>query len=296
VGVQHRGLIYGYKYGTALMMDAFIPKTARNGAAVIVVISRGLWSGPEYVHIPVFTKNIGSLVEKGYSVFAVMHGSQPKYTLLETKDDVPRAVRYLRQHAKLFNIRPDCIGIIGYSSGGHLALLAATSGTASDPDAEDPVDGQSSRIQAAVAYYPNTDLLNYGAPNRLISEHFAALKLGVDACYDFHRWDKERGLFVPLSDAEKRLVLRATSPLVHVTADDPPTLLFHGDQDAIVPMQQSQVFADRMEEVGAECKLTVAKGAGHGWKTSMPGETDEITEWFDRHLLRETNLSPQPIR
>ena len=296
VAVRETDIVYGRKYGTALVMDAFTPKGDRNGAGVILVISGGLWSGPEYLRLPFFTQNVRTLVEKGYVVFPAMHGSQPKYTLLEIRDDLPRAVRYVRHHARRFGIRPDGIGILGFSSGGHLALLAATSATSGDANAEDPVDRESSKLQAAVAYFPNTDLLNYGAPGRLISEHFASLKLGVDACFDFHRWDKERGLFVPLSDAERRVVFRATSPLAHVTADDPPTLLFHGDQDRIVPIQQSEVFARRMGEVGVECKLVVAKGAGHGWKTPLPDERAEVVEWFDRHLLRQVKASSPPTR
>jgi acetyl esterase/lipase len=281
-------VVHGRKYGAALVMDVYTPKGKRNGAGVVFVVSGGLWSGPEYVCLPFFTQPIGNLAEKGYVVFAVMHGSQPKYTLLEIKDDLPRAVRYVRAHATRFGVRPDRLGIMGYSSGGHLALLAAVTGTPGDPKAEDPVDRESSKLQAVVAYYPNTDLLNYGPANRLISEHFAALKLGVDACYDFHRWDKEKALFVPLSEAEKRVVLRATSPLMYVTADGPPTLLFHGDQDTVVPIQQSHVFARRMGEVGAQCKLVVAKGAGHGWKTPLPGETEEVAQCFERHLFGAT--------
>ena len=295
MALRETDVVYGRKYGSALVMDAFRPKGDRNGAGVILVISGGLWSGPEYLRLPFFTQCIRTLAEKGYVVFAVMHGSQPKYTLLEIRDDLPRAVRYVRHHARRFGIRPDGIGILGFSSGGHLALLAATSATSGDANAEDPVDRESSALQAAVAYFPNVDLLNYGAQGRLISEHFASLKLGVDACFDFHRWDKERGLFVPLTNAESRVVLRETSPLVHVTADDPPTLLFHGDQDRLVPIQQSEILVRRMREVGVECNLVVAKGEGHGWKTALPGERDEVVRWFDRHLLRETN-APPPTR
>ena len=90
------------------------------------------------------------------------------------------------------------------------------------------------------------------------------------------------------------MVFRANSPLVHVTADDPPTLLFHGDQDGMVPMQQSELFAARMREVGVECKLVVAKGEGHGWKTPLPYESSEITQWFGRHLLRRKEGASPP--
>ncbi|MCR4415887.1 MAG: alpha/beta hydrolase [Thermoguttaceae bacterium] len=278
--------IYGRKYGTALVMDVFMPKMGRNGGGVILVVSGALWSDPRVIQMPPFVRNVRDMIERGYVVFAVMHGCQPKYTYLDAWDDLSRAVRYVRHHAKRWGVQPESIGIMGWSSGGHLTLLVATTANSGDPHAEDPVDREHSNVQAAVAYFPNADLLNYGAPKRLMSEHFATFKLGMDAAFDFHRWDREKNLFLPLSDAQKRIVLRELSPLHHVTKASAPTLLFHGDQDPLVPIQQSEVFANRMKEVGAECRLTVGHGKGHGWDPPLPNEKEEIAKWFDRHLLR----------
>src|SRR5215472_7725273 len=126
-------VIYGKKYGMALTMDVFTPTKNANGAAVIAVISGGFFSRPEMIQ-PVF---YSELLKRGYTVFAVLHGSQPKYTIPEIITDLNRAVRFIRFHAKDYHIDPDRIGIVGASAGGHLSLMQGTAGDTGDPKATD---------------------------------------------------------------------------------------------------------------------------------------------------------------
>jgi acetyl esterase/lipase len=285
IAVRKLDVIYGRKYGAALTMDVYRPQNNANGAGVIQIISGGLWSGPEYRRMPVTMSYIRMLVEQGYTVFAVIHSSQPKFSLLEVQHDVPRSVRYIRHRAQDFGIDPGRIGVVGFSSGGHLALLVATATVDSHADAEDPVDRVSSRVQAAVAYFPNTDCLNYGREGKLISEHFREQGLKTDAEFDFHRWDDDRCVFAPMTDLEMRDAFREISPLTHLSRDDAPTLLVHGDKDELVPIEQSRKFQRRMNEVGADCELFVVSGKGHGWAEPLPDEVKRVGGWFDRHLF-----------
>ncbi len=143
-----------------------------------------------------------------------------------------------------------------------------------------------SKVQAVVAYFPNTDLLNYGKKGRLISEHFRDKGLKMDSAYDFHKWDNSRCMFVPMTTKpETRAAFRETSPLVHVSRDDPPTLILHGDKDEFVPILQSRKFQRRMQQAGARCELFVAEGKGHAWPEPLRGELDRVTQWFDRYLV-----------
>src|SRR5262245_31585895 len=91
-----RDVIYGRKFGTALTLDVFTPKKDANGAAVIWVVSGGWFSAHEAIN-PGFPRE---LLKRGYTVFAVVHGSQPKFTIPEILTDMNRAVRYIRSHAK----------------------------------------------------------------------------------------------------------------------------------------------------------------------------------------------------
>ncbi len=143
-------VIYGRKHGTALTMDVFRPSRDANGAAVIWVVSGGWTSSHEAVS-PAFAR---PLVERGYTVFAVVHGSKPRYTVPEIVPDIHRAVRFIRHHAGDYAIDPGRIGIAGASAGGHLALMLATAGDQGDPAAKDPVDREPSRVQAVACFFP----------------------------------------------------------------------------------------------------------------------------------------------
>src|SRR5262249_16078963 len=115
---RSQDVIYGRKYGLALTMDVFTPKKA-NGVGVIFVVSGGSFPGPQAIH-PAFA---APLLKRGYTVFAVVHGSQPKFTVPEIVEDMHRAVRFVRHNAARFKIDPDCLGIYGASAGGHLSLM-----------------------------------------------------------------------------------------------------------------------------------------------------------------------------
>src|SRR5262249_47650879 len=150
---------------SALTMDVFTPKKDANGAAVILVVSGGWFS--DHSQVTGFGQLFASeFLKRGYTVFAVVHGSQPKYTIPEAVADLNRAVRFIRSHAKDYKIDPDRIGISGGSAGGHLSLMQGTAGDAGNPKANDPVERASSRVQAVACFYPPTDFLNYGGKGK----------------------------------------------------------------------------------------------------------------------------------
>ncbi len=276
---RQEDVIYGRKHGMALTMDVFTPKEHANGRGLIAVVSGGWYSSHDLEGIlGMFTP----YTERGYTVFAVVHGSQPKYTIPEILGDIQRAVRFVRFHAADYGIDPDHIGIYGSSAGGHLSLMQGTAGNAGDPQAKDPVDRVSSRVQAVACFFPPTDFLNYGKENEI------ALGRGIlwdfKAPFDFHEFDAQKKMFVPVTDEEKiREIGRQISPINHVSSDDPPTLIVHGDKDWIVPIQQAETFVAKLQKAGVDAKLIVKPGAEHGWADSS-GEVQAIIEWFDKYL------------
>ena len=94
-----RDVIYGRKYGLALTMDVFTPKKP-NGFGVISVVSGGWFSDTKSINVAFYQE----LIDRGYTVFAVVHGSQPKFTLPEIIEDMHRAVRFIRFNAKKYAI------------------------------------------------------------------------------------------------------------------------------------------------------------------------------------------------
>lgn len=271
-------VIYGRKYGTALTMDVLKPTEQQNGAAILWLVSGGWYSGHEAIR----PDQMAEFLNRGYTVFMVVHGSQPKYTIPEILEDIHRAVRFVRHHASDYGIDPQRIGIAGGSAGGHLSLMQGTAGKPGDPQAKDPIDRESSRVQAVACFFPPTDFLNYGEPGEI------ALGRGIlkdfRAPFDFHKYDPETRSLVPITDEERILEIgRQISPITHVSKDDPPTLIIHGNADKLVPIQQAQILLEKLEAAGVPGKLVTKPGAGHGWANLLADFT-HLADWFDEHL------------
>jgi acetyl esterase/lipase len=287
---RQEDVIYGRKFGTALTMDIFKPKTGANGAAIIWVVSGGFFSSHEAVN-PIIVR---PFLAHGYTVFAVVHGSQPRYQIPEIIADMKRGARFIRQHAKEYGIDPNRIGVTGASAGGHLSLMLGMAGDKGNPDAKDPVDRESSRVQAVACFFPPTDFLNYGGPGKEFI-HATDHDKRFRASFDYRELDKQTMVWERITDADKlRKITREISPIYYITPDDPPTLIIHGDKDNLVPLQQSETFIAKLKAAGVEGKLVVKKGGGHGWPDIL-SDVNQLVDWFDQHL-KATAATAQKAR
>ncbi|MDC0067673.1 prolyl oligopeptidase family serine peptidase [Gammaproteobacteria bacterium] len=290
-------LIYHKEAGYALTMDRVVPTDA-NGAAVVMVVS-GRWiSSHEFIAPQVADKLPGAMTEgilnptvllsRGYTVFFVVHGAEPTFTIPEIHTQISAAVRHIRHNARIYGIDPLRIGIMGGSAGGHLALLQGTKGLAADPAPSDQRE-QSSRVQAVMAYFPPTDFVNYGGEGGFFTEVTKATHpVRFLQALDLYDHDRDNFLRTKVTDQEKlKQHYRDISPYYHVSADDPPTLLIHGDADALVPVQQSLRIADKFSGEGVTHKLHIKPGGEHGWKPDAK-ELILIADWFDEHLRQDT--------
>jgi len=148
-------VVYGHKDGLALTFDVHRPAQP-NGAGVISIVSGGWQSSVEMGRL--IAQGYPPLNDKGFTIFAVRHGSSPRYPMSAIVADMRRAVRFIRQHAGEYGVDPNRIGVFGGSAGGQLALLLGTTADSGDPSASDAVLRESSRVAAVVAYFPPTDL------------------------------------------------------------------------------------------------------------------------------------------
>ena len=118
----------------------------------------------------------------------------------------------------------------GGSAGGHLSLMQAVAATPADPKNADPINRVSSKVQAAVAFFPPTDFLNYGE-NGTVALGEGTLS-AFAAPFDFHEFNSESHRFERIVDGQKRIDIgRTISPIYSVDAGDPPILIIHGDAD-----------------------------------------------------------------
>ena len=266
-GLRRTEVIYGRKFGTALTLDVLQPAKT-NGIGIIWVISGGFYSDHNGINPP-YCK---ALLDEGYTVFAVVHGSQPRFTILEIAEDMHRAVRWIRHHASDYSVRPDRLGVTGSSAGGHLSLTLGTQGHDGDPKAKDPVDRENSRVQAVACFFPPTDFENWGAPG---DTQVGVGKVGRQ----FY------GAFGSPSDTlESRLEYgRPISPIHFVTKSMAPTLVIHGEADGLVPIYQAEIFEKKARDTGAVYKLVRLPGKDHGWP-GMEKDLVQFAQWFNTHL------------
>lgn len=236
-------VVYGHKDGMALTFDVFEP-AAPNGAGILYMVSGGWvsrWRDPGQAQ-----SGYAQLLDAGFTVFAVRHGSSPRYNVADAVDDVTRANSYIHAHAREWGVDPGRLGVTGGSAGGHLSLVLGNNGT----DA-------SNRLRAVVAYYPPVDLRQWRGP----SERYPAL--------DFPEEDGER-----------------ISPILQVSPDDPPTLLIHGTADRTVPISHSERAYAAFREAGVETDYIVMEGAGHGFRGEQAEQANAArVKWFVDHLL-----------
>jgi dipeptidyl aminopeptidase/acylaminoacyl peptidase len=78
-------------------------------------------------------------------------------------------------------------------------------------------------------------------------------------------------------------ILKNISPINHVSANDAPVLILHGDQDNLVPIQQSETLVKKLQEAKVPASLIVKKGAGHDFDRDE-GEIKMFIDWFDKYL------------
>lgn len=257
-------VVYGHKAGMALTYDVVKPAKP-NGAAVLFMVSGGwvsMWTPPETV---VRTDKPGSpnlfekIVDRGYTLILVRHGSSPYFKVPDAVADVKLAIRHIRAHAADFGIDPARIGVCGGSAGGHLSLILGSMGDDGGENSDAENSKVSSRVQAVVAYFPPTDIREY-VNHKTLSKQFPAIVFPDDQADD-------------------------VSPLLAVTPDDAPTLLIHGDKDELVPISHSERYLKAMQESKAICELLVMKDAAHGFPGDQGTQAETaLLNWFDRYL------------
>ena len=251
-------VIYLKSGGAAFTMDVNRPAHP-NKAAVVFLVSGGWISDHSMI------KSFGAEIEKafadsGFTVFSVVHGAQPRFKVEEIVEQVRTAVRFVHAHAADYGIDTNRVGVSGISSGAHLALMIAAS-------ADSPVN-------AVAAIAPPTDLADWGKPGFILTD------------------DPQMAMFIPALGidtkgprSEMEAVAKKLSPITYVTAKFPATLIVHGDDDKVVPLQQAKAMDDALAKAGVVHKLEVVPGGGHDDKTFRPGVTQAV-QWFKDKLLK----------
>jgi acetyl esterase/lipase len=265
-------VIYGRKDGMTLTMDVFQPEKP-NGIGVLVIISGGWYSAHERIEQE-WLERIKQLVNNGETVFAIVHGSSPKYKVPDIQKDIQRAVRFVRFHAGEWNVNQNRIAIVGESSGGHLSLLQAATGNDGDPKSKDSVDMVSSKVEAVACFFPPVDLTVFGLQgiDVLSNPRYKHFILALTSN--------------PKDTTELKKVAEEVSPIRYITKAMPPTLIISGSADKTIPVQQSKLLAKRLEELNVPHRLEIREGKDHGWP-DIAKDYNVVAEWFNQYLLNK---------
>ena len=258
--VLARDIEYGRVGGRSLTLNLLRPRTRRaTKLPAIVWVHGGWWRAGSALMRP---ELLTPLVEDDYVVAAIEYRLTPEAQFPAQIEDCKCAVRYLRANAARLGIDADYIGVWGSSAGGHLAALMGTAGDEAGFEGDGGWPGLSSRVQAVVDWYGPSDLLQ--VDDAFASAHEAsALLLGKPPAQDL--------------DAAARV-----NPITHISDNCPPFLIMHGDEDQVVPLNQSQLLHEALEKAGIESELTVVAGKGH--EPLGDDALAKVYAFFNRHL------------
>ena len=255
-------LVYASAGGEEQKVDVVSPGVGRGPFPAVLVIHGGAWrEGSKDEN----RRLLADFARRGYVALSPDYRLCPKFVFPAQVQDVKAAVRWLRTNAASLRVDPDRIGAMGFSAGGHLALMLGVTGLADGLDGPVPPGAPSSRVRAVVDFFGPVDLEagDFSETSRSLLRDF----LGGAA-------------------AEKRDAARRASPLTFIDSGDAPVLAFQGTHDPLVPYSQGVKLLQKLAAAGVAGRVEFLLGGGHGWWEGEDyGRTmEEAFEFFDREL------------
>ena len=223
------------------LLDLYLPATAAKPVPVVIWTGGSGWksdNGKATAGLVAAQLNPAGLAVAGVSI-----RSSTQTTFPGQLHDIKAAIRWLRGNAASYNLDPDHIGIMGESSGGWTAAMAAVTEDKPELEGKFGTLGVSSAVQAAVAFYPPTDFLAMDDHDRATSPESRLIGSALQTC------------------PEKA---RAASPARYVTGKEPPIMILHGELDQDVPHNQGELLYEALKKACDEAVFISLPKAGHG--------------------------------
>jgi acetyl esterase/lipase len=232
-----RNIVYKKLGDRELQLDLYRAKTTARSAPLLVFIHGGAWKSGQREDYLVY---LLAFAAKGYVTATVSYRLSREAMYPAAVQDVKCALRWLKQHCANYGFDPNRIALIGGSAGGHLAMMVGYSHGSAEFNGECAADSIDDRVQAVVNIYGPCDLTTPFAVNNSVVIKF----LGA-------------------SYSESPEIYQLASPLHWLTADDPPTLIFHGTIDEVVPISQSDTLKTRLDRLAIPNSYHRLKGWPH---------------------------------
>lgn len=264
---RERGIVFHEEAKRRVRLDVYRPRAAAaDGEArpAVIQVHGGGWilGSRSEQGIPL----LNHLATNGWIGFNVDYRLSPRATLPEHVIDVKRAIAWVREHAEDLGVDPERICLTGGSAGGHLTALAAL--TADDRSLQPGFEDADTSVAAAVPFYGVYDLVD--------ESRFYYPEL--------REWLFER-VVVKRKLADAPELFRSVSPVHRVHPDAPPFLIFHGEDDTLVPVEDARTFARRLEDISRNRTLYVElPGAEHAFDLFPSLRTARVVEGIERFL------------
>lgn len=237
--------------------DIYLPKQERESYPVVIHIYGSAWFSNNSKGAADLGTIVKSLLDAGYAVVCPNHRSSTDAKWPAQLHDIKAVVRFVRGEAKKYKFDPSFVAVSGFSSGGHLAsVTATTSGTREATVGTVAIDlegslgnytQESSKVNAACDWSGPIDLTAMDCGDHM--------KMGADSPEDMllaSKLDKE---------PDKYLSLSANT---YIDRNDPPIIIFHGEKDNVVPVCQGKKFHEALQSAGVKTQATFVPEGGHG--------------------------------
>jgi acetyl esterase/lipase len=260
---------YAKPGGKPVMLDLYLPNKAEGPLPVIMYIHGGAWKEGGKVS-PTNPTNwmMQGLIARGYAVASVEYRFSQEAIFPAQIHDCKAAVRWVRAHAKEYNLDGAHVGAWGDSAGGHLVALMGTAGGVKEMEGDEDNLDQSSRLQAVCDWFGPTD---FTTPGGLSASPIVTALLGGSV-----RDNPDKA--------------KAASPMTYVSKDAPPFLIMHGDKDTSVAISQSETFAAALKKAGVDVTYKVIAGQGHGFNGAEVAKM--VGDFFDKYLKAPAAAAP----
>ena len=252
-------------------LDIYIPKEEKESYPVVIHIYGSAWFSNDSKGAADLGTIVNALLDAGYAVVTPNHRSSMDAKFPAQIEDIKAVVRFVRGNADKYKFDTSFIATSGFSSGAHLASLAATSGGVAKLEGSlGAYTDYSSLVDAACCWSGPTDL------------HYMSCGREVD---DWNHMPEEAVMGFPFKGNEE--AFKALNATTYIDPWDPPVIVFHGTADDVVPYCQGIHFYDLLCTAGVDTELYLVEGGGHGIGMYAAESLKKMTDFLDRIRIRE---------
>lgn len=251
--------------------DALFHREGNKETYPLIIYLQGCGWGWSEQNIFAFVPQLTDVVKSGFVVATVQYRGSGSAIFPAQIQDVKAAVRFLKANASLYNIDSERVGVWGDSSGAHLGLLLGLTENNTNFKGEREYSDVSDRVQAVVDWFGPTEFLT-------MSQYPSVFD------HDSPHSPESKLIGGPIQELKDKS--RNVSPIEHIHPDAPPILIMHGDEDDVVPYEQSVEFFKALRQANVDATMYRIRGVGHlGFV--QPQTMQIVKQFFIKYLKKE---------